>query len=162
MLKRVLYGSGAAGALAAAFLMGSVMLQGVGAQGPAPRPSPQATAPAGAARQEQEPRYSGSVPAPTEQTGQSEQDEATALQGLAKITADQAKAAALVQFPGATVQKIELDDENGSVVYSVELIDSAGQGQDVKVDAGNAKVLHVEVDGPEGSEGGVETAGERD
>jgi peptidase YpeB-like protein len=47
------------------------------------------------------------------------------------VTADQAKATALAANPGATVVKAELGDENGVIVYSVEL----STGADVKVDA---------------------------
>jgi uncharacterized membrane protein YkoI len=103
----------------------------------------------------EQPAYSGSVKAPAEQGATpeaSEADETKALQGLAKVTADQAKAAALAQYPGATVSTVQLENENGFVVYSVELTQS-GKGYEVKVDAGNAKVLHSEVGGPEGSEG---------
>ncbi len=150
MIKRVFYGSGAAGAFVAAFLLGSVTLGGAFAQGPSPQPSPQATAQAGSDQQEQQPNDTGSIQVPQNQPGQNEQDEAAALQSQARITADQAKAAALAQLPGATVHAVALENENGSLVYSVQLTDAAGKVQDVKVDAGNARVLHVEADGPDG------------
>ena len=38
--------------------------------------------------------------------------------------------------------KVELDNENGALVYSVEL----SNGMDVKVDAGNAAVLYTDSD----------------
>ena len=44
---------------------------------------------------------------------------------------------------GATVVKVELENENGAVVYSVELSD----GSDVKIDAGAAAILHTEAPG---------------
>lgn len=152
MIKRLLLGGGLATALIAAFLAGGLTLSVAGAQTPAP-PAPQATAPSGSSQEQQQPSYTGSIAVPQDQKGQSEQDEAKVLAGLAKTTADQAKAAALAQFPGATVNKVELENENGNVVYSVQLTDKSGQGQDVKVDAGNGKVLAVEADGPEGAEG---------
>jgi hypothetical protein len=65
------------------------------------------------------------------------------------ITADQAKAAALAANPGTTVLSVELDDENGCLVYGVEL----SNGTDVKVYAGNGQVVHTEAAGPEDSEG---------
>jgi uncharacterized membrane protein YkoI len=71
------------------------------------------------------------------------------LSTLAKIKADQAMAAAQAAFPGAAVKKVELDNENGCLVYSVVL----SNGMDVKVDAGNASVLHKEPAGKEGHEG---------
>lgn len=61
------------------------------------------------------------------------------------ITADQAKAAALAANPGATALAVGLDDENGCLVYGVEL----SNGADVKVDAGNGQVVHTDAAGPE-------------
>lgn len=61
------------------------------------------------------------------------------------ITADQAKAAALAANPGATATSVGLDDENGCLVYGVQL----SNGADVKVDAGNGAVLHTDAAGPE-------------
>lgn len=92
----------------------------------------------------QEPQLNGSIAVPQGQNeGLSEADEAAALAPLAKVTADEASAAAQAEVPG-DVQKVELDNENGSLVYSVEI-----GGKDVKVDAGTGAVLHVESDGPE-------------
>lgn len=171
MIKRLLFGGGLAGALVAAFLLGGLTLGVVGAQAPTTTTTPQptaTTAPAApaapaasqpaapqpqATQEQQQPSYSGSVKAPQDQKGVSEQAEAKALAGLAKINAGQAKAAALAQFPGATVGNVELDNENGNVVYSVQLTDKSGKGQDVKVDAGNGKVLATEAGGPESTEG---------
>jgi len=73
---------------------------------------------------------------------------------LAKITSDQANQAALVEVPG-TVVKTELENENGNVVYGVE-IDTGDGIKDVKVDAGNGKVLNVEADDDAGEIKGVE------
>lgn len=90
------------------------------------------------ADQVEEPSYTGSIPVDETATdGLSEADESAALQGQAKISAADAKAAALSANPGATVIKSELDNENGYLVYSVEL----DSGLDVKVDAGNGAVL---------------------
>ena len=86
--------------------------------------------------QVQEPSYVGSIPAQTKD-GVNEVDEAAALQGQAKISAGDAEAAALAANPGATVVKTEMDNENGALVYSVEL----ASGLDVKVDAGNGAIL---------------------
>lgn len=58
------------------------------------------------------------------------------------------------------MKKVELDNENGSLVYSVQLTDSTGKGQDVKVDAGTGQVLHAEADGPEGHEAGKTADGQ--
>ncbi len=163
MIKRLLVGTGIAGALAAAFLLGSLTLGIAAAQTPAPTP-PSAQSAAQAATQqeknsnqdkeanqeEQQPAYTGSIKSPADRQGQSEQDEAKALAGLAKITPDQARQAALGQFQGATVDKVDLENENGSLVYGVQLTDKSGKARDVKVDAGNGKVLATEAGGAEG------------
>jgi hypothetical protein len=73
-----------------------------------------------------------------------------ALAGLAKISPDQAKAAALAAVPG-TAGKVELENEDGNVVYGVEVTTASGSTMDVKVDAGNGKVLSQEAD--DGAEG---------
>jgi len=89
----------------------------------------------------QEPSYTGSISVDQAQTeGMSEADEAAALQGKATISAADAEAAALAANPGATVVKSELDNENGALVYSVEL----DNGADVKVDAGNGAILFTD------------------
>jgi hypothetical protein len=47
---------------------------------------------------------------------------------------------------------VDLGNESGFVVYSVEVTTADGTVTDVKADAGNAQVLSQEVDGEEGSE----------
>jgi len=90
---------------------------------------------------EQNPSYSGSIAVDQSKTdGMSETDEATALASMATITVEQAKTAALAANPGTTVIKAELDNENGVLVYSVEL----SNGSDVKVDAGNGAILYTD------------------
>lgn len=123
-----------------------------------PSPSPSASAkpakPAtGTGTEQQEPKITGSVQVPkTNGPEGSEADEAAALAKLAKITSAQAEQAALAKFPGATIAKTTLDDENGSLVYTVALTDASKAAQEVKVDAGNGTVLAVEAGG-EGNEG---------
>lgn len=79
-----------------------------------------------------QPAYTGSV-----KVGHPEPAD---LSKLATVTVDQAKAVAMAANPGTTAVKVELDNENGYLVYSVEL----SNGADVKVDAGTGKVLHTE------------------
>jgi uncharacterized membrane protein YkoI len=94
--------------------------------------------------QEQSPSYTGSLLADeAKYEGMSEADESAALAGQASISEADARSAALSASPGATVAKVELDNENGAIVYSVELSD----GSDVKVDAGNAAVLFTDSGG---------------
>lgn len=71
--------------------------------------------------------------------------ESERLKSLARITPEQAQAAALAQVPG-TVKKVELENEDGNVVYGIEIKTANGES-DVKVDAGDGRVLHVEKDG---------------
>jgi hypothetical protein len=138
LFKRILFGGAAAGALTTAYLVGSISLGGVFAQTtPAPSPSTTAAQPA--------------TPTAKESAEQAdtanEPSETAALASQAKVSADQAKTAALAKFPGATVGKIEFDNENGVIAYSVELVDSAGTGQDVKVDATSGALLSAQVEG---------------
>ena len=60
------------------------------------------------------------------------------LQALAKITPQQAQQSAIVTTPG-TVQQVMLENEDGNLVYAVTI----GQ-KEIKVDAGNARVLYSE------------------
>ena len=71
-------------------------------------------------------------------------DEQSQIAGLATITADDASRAALAAQPG-TVTDVQLENENGNLVYSV-LVDTGNGSVDVKVDAGNGTVLTTEAD----------------
>lgn len=80
----------------------------------------------------------------SEAEDQAEVAESARLQSLATITPEQAKSAGLAQVPG-TVKKVELENEDGNVVYGIEIKTADGE-RDVKVDAGNGSVLHIEKD----------------
>ncbi len=67
-----------------------------------------------------------------------EQQEAAKLQSLAKITPQQAQKAAETAH-GGTATHVKLENEDGNLVYAVKI----GQ-QEVKVDAGNGRVLYTE------------------
>ena len=101
-------------------------------------------------KDEQNPVYQGSIRTndrqdDSEVKGQdNEAAESNSLQSLAKISADEAKAAALKTVPG-TAAKVSLDNENGNVVYSVEVQTAKGV-TDVKVDAGNGQILAQDSD----------------
>jgi len=71
------------------------------------------------------------------------------LSSLAKIKADQAMAVAQAAITGTTVKKVELENENGCLVYSVSL----NNGMEVKVDAGNGKILQKEAESDDEHEG---------
>jgi uncharacterized membrane protein YkoI len=79
-----------------------------------------------------------------ESEDRAESAESERLKSLARITPEQARDAALAQVKG-TVKKVELENEDGNVVYGVEIKTSNGES-DVKVDAGDGRVLHIEQD----------------
>lgn len=67
-----------------------------------------------------------------------QEEESAQLQSLAKISSQQAQQAA-ERTIGGKASRVELESENGNLVYAVEI----GQ-QEVKVDAGNGRVLYTE------------------
>ena len=89
----------------------------------------------------QSPAYQSSIRVPDQQNGGP--GEASRLAALARIDASRANAAALAQVPG-TVLGVALDNENGNLVYSVEIKTARNEIKDVKIDAGNGTVLHVD------------------
>jgi uncharacterized membrane protein YkoI len=172
MLKKVLTGTGIAAALTGMFLLGSLALGPVFAETPSTTTTTQAVVPnsnnsstsladgqygeddlkyveAALPTGEQQPQYAGSIAVNEAQDqGSSEADETAAMQAQATITSAQAEAAALAANPRTTIVKTGLDNENGVLVYSVEL----SNGLDVKVDAGNGKILHTEQAGNDANE----------
>jgi len=144
-----------------ALLLGTVGGGVALAQMPAPTAAPtQANVQTQTQKDVQSPSYKGSITVSQSQNdGMSETQEAAALQSQTKISAAQAEAAALAANPGTKVVKSELDNENGALVYSVQL----NNGLDVKVDAGNGQVLHSEQAGADqggAEQGGAEHGGE--
>jgi hypothetical protein len=87
-------------------------------------------------RAEQE-HYTGSITV-------KDRDEA-AFSEMAKISLDSAVKEALKQVPGKVV-RTELENENGYLVYGVEIVKADHQVYDVTVDAGNGKVLKTDRD----------------
>jgi uncharacterized membrane protein YkoI len=63
----------------------------------------------------------------------------------AKITETEATKIALEKVPG-TVKAVELEDENGTIVYGFEIVAKDGSQQEVKIDAQTGKVAKVEAD----------------
>jgi uncharacterized membrane protein YkoI len=135
------------------------------AETPPPSASPSAppTAPATPASgtpstspetEKQEPSYTGSVQAPKGTGTEDEAAETAALAALAKLSEADAKNAALAKFPGATVTKASLGDENGSVVWEIQLTDSSNVAQEVKIDAGNGAILATEAGGADSEKSG--------
>lgn len=99
----------------------------------------------------QEPSLNGSVPA-SEVAGETEQQEASRLAADAKVSQSQAEAAALTSAPG-TVTASELGNENSSLIWEVDVRKADGSTVEVKVDAGDGKVLAQEAD----DEGGAKS-----
>lgn len=147
--------------LVAGAAVAAVLTVGAASAAIAVQQQPQDTTGTQTTSQEQHPAINGSVPAPagtetndaTEGSG-NDAAEAQQLKGLAKIDQATAEKAALQAVPG-TVVKTELDNENGFVVYSVEVKSADGTVTDVKVDAGNGQVLAQESEANDGQEGGT-------
>jgi len=81
-----------------------------------------------------------------------EDAEQRTLLSLAGVDAAAARTAALATARGS-VTETELENEDGNVVWKVEIRDRAGLETTVYVDAGNAKVLLKETEHEDGSEG---------
>ena len=116
---------------------------------------------------QEEPSYKGSIQAPSdaERDGttedakgseneaaeeRSEAAEEQQLQSLAKIGRSQAEQTALKEVPG-TVKEAELGDENGYVVWEIEVAADGGSYREVEVDAGNGRILAQEAEDNEDS-----------
>lgn len=50
------------------------------------------------------------------------------------------------QLPGMTILEVEIDVDDGRIVYEFDIIDSAGRLKEVEVDAATGKVLKIEDD----------------
>lgn len=72
------------------------------------------------------------------------EDEHEAIATQASITSDQAKAAVLVQYPGATIPNVKLENDDGSLIYKIELKTTDGKNIEVKVDAQNGEIIQTE------------------
>ncbi len=107
------------------------------------QPAPQQT-------ETQDPKYACSTSVP-------ENTPTAKLAALAKLTTRQAEAAASAAVAG-TVIGVKLDDENGCLVYSVQINGSDGKIHDVKVDVSTGKILHQDL-GDESEQG---ESGERE
>ncbi len=133
------------GAVAIGLALGTMGVASAATQ-PAPAPTDTAVeADTAVDSNVQDPSYTGSVQAPAEDVTLSEADEATQLEGLATITPEEAATAANAAVAGE-VSTIELDNENGTVVYSVGILDTTGAQIDVTVDAGDGTVLDQQAD----------------
>jgi len=91
----------------------------------------------------------GGINASAQQTDQKGsiriQNDEAGFAEMAKISIASAVNAALNEVPGKAV-RAELENENGYLVYGVEIAKADHQFVDVKVDAGNGKVLRKDQD----------------
>jgi len=108
---------------------------------------------AGADDENQDPNYAGIATIAVDEASlpEGEAAEAEALAALATVTQAEAEAAAFAAVSGEIVQT-ELEDENGFIVWSVEVRDAAGLVHDVKIDAGNGAVLGTQADDDDAEE----------
>lgn len=94
--------------------------------------------------EEQEPSLDGSVQAPDDES-LSEQEEADQLAQLDGLISE-SEAITAATADGGTADRVELGNENGSVVWEVEVTRADGTVEEVVIDAGNGDVLATEVE----------------
>lgn len=74
-------------------------------------------------------------------------DEARALSQARRILPlEQITARALQDHPGARLLEVELEEDDGILVYEIELLTADGVVRELELDASNARVLKDEVD----------------
>lgn len=72
-----------------------------------------------------------------------------ALQAQAKISADSARAIAMAEVPGGTIQSSELEREHGKLIYSYDVkVDGKPGIEEVNVDAKTGKLIAHEHETP--------------
>lgn len=101
-----------------------------------PKQQPEKTAPAAEKKTTEKPAEK--APAATEQKPEKRQGK------KAVISREKAIQIALQQFSG-TVEDVELDDDDGRLIYEVEIENSRGEAE-VEIDAYTGKVLLVDID----------------
>lgn len=74
-----------------------------------------------------------------------EDKEQASLKQLAKITLDQAKSIVMDKYKDGVITEVDLDNEDGNIVYEVEVNAKDGV-HDIEVDAVNGKILVDELD----------------
>lgn len=79
----------------------------------------------------------------TEETSEENDDDATLANVTVALTEDQAKTIALDSIQDGSFVSIELEDEDGVIVYGVEIL-SGNTENDVKVDANTGEILKTE------------------
>ena len=129
----------------AVMALSAAAIIGIGAAALAqdPKPAPSSTAPGA----------KSSLSAP-EYAGLSEAEESRMLQSHADITSEQASKIASDAVEG-TVHSVELENENGSVVFGIEMENEDGEWIEVIVDAGTGEILSRQIENDIDEEGDV-------
>jgi uncharacterized membrane protein YkoI len=143
-VKALLHVSGMVGAVVGALLAGNVALQPVLAQeAPPPADAASSAAPADAAGSA-DAAAAPADPAADPGLGDalSPEEEAELLKAKASIAPEEAHKAALATYAGGTVVSTIFGDENGVVVYEMQVFDATGMRHKVKVDANTGVVVH--------------------
>ncbi|MFB7642080.1 PepSY domain-containing protein [Peribacillus butanolivorans] len=73
-------------------------------------------------------------------------NEQAKLQKEATITQDEATKTVLEQYQDGTIDQVELEDEDGSVVYGFDVVSKDGKSYDVKVDAKTGEITKADND----------------
>ncbi|MFJ5712923.1 PepSY domain-containing protein [Neobacillus sp. NPDC093127] len=84
-------------------------------------------------------------------------NEQAKLQKEAAITGEQATNTVLQKYTDGTVKEVELEDEDGTVVYGVHVVSKDGKSFDVKVDAKTGKITKSEDDSKDEQDNGKES-----
>ena len=71
---------------------------------------------------------------------QVKRDDEKAMIGRASVTSEEAARLAVTATKGK-VLATKLDDENGYLIWEVEVLDPQGKGTELKIDAGNGRLL---------------------
>ena len=79
------------------------------------------------------------------QLERTDSQEQVAMAKVARVSLEQAKAVALKAVPQGRISEAELENEDGNVVYEIELL-VGGEERTVIVDAGNGAVLSNTLD----------------
>ncbi|MEN3003978.1 PepSY domain-containing protein [Dehalobacterium formicoaceticum] len=90
-----------------------------------------------------------------EQGEENDEQELNAANTKTSITEEQAKQVALASVKDGVLKELELEDEDGVVVYGVE-IQSGSNIYDVKVDANSGSILKMDQDNEKDEKGNIE------
>lgn len=148
--RRLIY----TGATAAGLLAGAAGIAAAATSQSAPPPTTNTPAAEANDTPDASPNYTASVTAP-------DTENESNLASLATITPDQARQAAAAAT-GGTAGPANLENENGNVVYGVEVTKPDGTALDIKVDAGNATVLSQQSGGDNEHNDGPDTNGSQE